>query len=323
MRKLTLIVLAFSLASCGTLDIESSARNSRGASADGGIPETAQALVFPEIEVIVVERPVFVPESESAQASPPSGQQAVRESNRAGIVQPSEYSRAAMVYDYSRDWVYEVYTQPLRVSDISLEPGERAVEAPFISDSERWIIGAGISYENGIAVQHIYVKPAAPSLEASLIINTDRRSYHIILRSYRDIYMPIVRWRYPPAVPSNFMRPQDAAPAPEPGGRQGEQAFSGADPRFLSFNYRIAYSLFRKPPWMPELVFDDGAKTYIAFPRQALQRQLPAVFENRSGILNFRVIENVIVIDKLIESITVKLDGAEITITKKRGANAR
>jgi hypothetical protein len=68
-----------------------------------------------------------------------------------------------MVYDYQPDQVYEVYTQPLRASDICLEPGEKATEAPFISDSERWMLGAGVSQENNRPVQHNYVKPAPVS----------------------------------------------------------------------------------------------------------------------------------------------------------------
>ena len=39
-----------------------------------------------------------------------------------------------MVYDYDRDWVYEIYTQPLRATDICLEPGEQLTEAPFNND---------------------------------------------------------------------------------------------------------------------------------------------------------------------------------------------
>jgi len=311
-----LIFILFSAAifcaACTTIDIEKAARDSR---AGAGIPEAVVAEIFPNtvVEVVVVEKPVFVPESEGPPPAPASGQQAVRESNREGIASPSGFSHAAVVYDYGRDWVYEVYAQPLRVTDISLEPGERAVELPFISDSERWIIGAGASYENGAPVQHIYVKPAEAGLEASLIINTDRRVYYIVLRSYRDVYMPIVRWRYLQAAPSNYL------PSPLSSIPGSDNPSPGVDPRYLSFNYRITYGWFRKPSWLPELVFDDGAKTYITFPKTVLQRQLPAVFENRSDVLNFRVVENMIVIDKLVESITIKIDRIEITVAKKRG----
>jgi type IV secretion system protein VirB9 len=256
---------------------------------------------------------VFVPESDPPARPPAAGPQAVKEALSSGVKKPSDYSHAAMVYDYDRDFVYEVYAQPLRVCDIVLEPGERAVEAPFVSDSERWILGAGVSYENGTAVQHIYVKPAASGQEASLIINTDRRVYYVILRSYKDAHMPIIRWRYFSGLPANYHSPQPKTNSDD----------AGADPRFISFNYRITYGLFKKPAWLPTLVFDDGSKTYVTFPELVLQRELPSVFENRSGVLNYRVSGNVIIIDKLIENITVKIERNEITIAKKRGADVR
>jgi type IV secretion system protein VirB9 len=317
MKILLALLLALSAlaSSCATVDIGRRVRGS-GISTDGAVrPENAPFLLdLPsEREYVEVERPVYVPESEAPRRPPATGAQAVRESNSAGIALPSEYSHAAMVYDYSGDWVYEVYTQPLRATDVRLEPGERAVEPPFISDSDRWMLGAGVSFHGGIAVQHIYVKPTGVSLDASLIINTDRRVYHIILRSFRDVYMPMVRWRYPSTgMPSSYVTP--------PGGTASDpDSLAGIDPRFLSFNYRMSYGLFRKPAWLPELAFDDGQKTYIVFSESVLQRELPAIFENRRDVVNYRVVGRLIVIDKLVESITVRIERLQITIQKKRG----
>jgi type IV secretion system protein VirB9 len=314
MRKIILLSLCLAAVSCATtIDVENRVKDSgagglqrgEGGQETGGFPPPAGVEIF--------ERPVFVPAAEAPPARPPAGEQAVRASNAAGIVRPEAYSHAAMVYDYHPDLVYEVYAQPLRVCDVSLQPGERAVEPPFVSDSERWILGAGISYDNGTPVQHIYVKPVSHGLEASLIINTDMRVYHIILRSFRETHMPIVRWRYLQGLPRNYAAPPRAeAASGEPG------APAGIDPRFLSFNYRIRYGIFSRPSWLPELVFDDGGKTYVTFPDLVLQRELPAIFENRNDVLNYRVMGNVVIIDKLIENITVRIGRTEITITKKR-----
>jgi type IV secretion system protein VirB9 len=179
-----------------------------GASSSNDAAYEAASQVVVEPEVIVLEKPVFVPQAEAPPRTPAAGQAAVRESNGAGILRPQDYSHAAVVYEYNADLVYEVYAQPLRVSDICLEPGEMAVEAPFVSDSERWVLGGGVSYENNMAVQHIYVKPASSGLSASLIINTSRRVYRIILRSYADVHMPVVRWRYSALMPQNFLPPR-------------------------------------------------------------------------------------------------------------------
>jgi type IV secretion system protein VirB9 len=325
----SIFLAAAFLSSCTTVHMDRKANefsSSLGAAGNPGIPVAVEYLDAPaEIVIVEIERPVYIPEGGPAPAAAPaaSGQQAVRNSNAQGIIPPSEYSYAAMVYDYNADWVYEVYTQPLRVTDIRLEPGERAVETPFISDSERWIIGAGVSYEGGAAVQHIYVKPTAASLEASLIINTDRRVYHVILKSYSSVYMPMVRWKYLPAgLPNSYVSPSGGtAPAPGAGAAADVPApgFDQFDPRFVSFNYSITYGWLRKPSWLPELVYDDGRKTYIVFPRSVLQAEFPAVFDDRNNVVNYRVSENIVIIDRLIEKLTARLNGLEIVIQKKRG----
>jgi type IV secretion system protein VirB9 len=302
---------AAAVVSCTTVDVEKQVRPAAAGRMPGsGEPRVAYLDPGPT-EVVYVEKPVYVPEAAPA-AAPVAGRAAVAESNARGILDPQDYSRAAMIYDYDRDFVYEVYTQPLRATDICLEPGEQVTEAPFVSDSERWLLGAGLSRENGIDVQHIYVKPKLHGIDATLIVNTDRRVYHLIVRSYKDIHMPVVRWRYP-----GREMPRSYAGLPESGG----EAVAGPDPRYLSFNYRITYSWnwFKKPRWLPNLVYDDGKKTYVTFPLDISRGELPAVFENRADIVNYRAAGNVIIIDKRIEKITVKLGGSEIVIEKKKG----
>jgi type IV secretion system protein VirB9 len=306
--------------SCATVDVEDRVQGASSGSPSGRDPAVRVVPVeIPPGPPLIREKPVYVPAADAPEAAPkPSGREAVAASNQAGIVQPSEYSRAAMVYDYHPDWVYELYTRPLRASDICLQPGEKAVEAPFISDSERWLLGAGVSMQGGVQVQHIYVKPTEASLEASLIINTDRRVYHLILRSFKDVHMPLVRWRYfSTGMPDHYASSPAAAPAASSSGAENPAAL--IDPRLLSFNYRMIYTLFGKPSWLPELVYDDGKKTYISFPQDVLQKQLPAVFEKRGNIVNYRVAGNLIIIDRLVEELTVKLEETEISIEKKKG----
>jgi type IV secretion system protein VirB9 len=125
----------------------------------------------------------------------------------------------------------------------------------------------------------------------------------------------MVRWRYPATgMPNTYIgSPEDAGnetPGTEP---------VTLDPRFMSFNYRVTYGFFRKPKWLPDLVYDDGKKTYIVFPEDVLRGELPALFENRNDIINYRVVGNLLIIDKLILKITVKLENNQVLVEKKRG----
>ena len=308
MKIIKQLLLLCLFASCKTIDVEKTVRAGTETDLDPAAAVASSVIIEPEI--VVVEMPVFVPQAETVRATG-AGQPSVRASNSDGILQPKDYSHAAIIYEYNADLVYEVFCQPLRVTDVCLEPNETMIEAPFVADSERWVLGGGVSLENGQNIQHIYIKPASSGLSATLIINTNRRVYRLILRSYGDVHMPLVRWRYSPSLPRNFTLSPMYKDQPSEAAR--------LDPQFMSFNYRITYGLFKKPYWLPELVFDDGSKTYIRFPAQVLQRELPAVFEGRRYVINYRVLGNLIIIDKLIEDITVKIESTEITIKKKRG----
>jgi type IV secretion system protein VirB9 len=113
-------------------------------------------------------------------------------------------------------------------------------------------------------------------------------------------------------VPNNFIKPVDVA------GISAETLGITLDPRFLSFNYRVTHQIFRKPQWFPDLVFDDGRQTYIVFPKGVLQAQYPAVFDNRNNVINYRVFEHIMILDKLIEKTTLRLDSHQVVIEKKR-----
>jgi type IV secretion system protein VirB9 len=313
------VCAAMCAVSCASVDVDKTVKTSRSA---GKTAASENIIVAVPIETeqrepVVIEKPIYIPWEQSAPASA-QGRAAVIQANKEGVAQPREYSNAAMIYDFNSDFVYEVYCQPFRVSDLALQPGERTVETPFISDSERWMLGAGVSQEAGADIQHIYVKPTVNGLSASLIINTNARVYHIILRSYADVHMPMVRWRYhDTAMPNTYLPP----PAPASGAPGAEEDAALVDARFLSFKYRIRYGLFKKPSWLPTLVYDDGKKTYITFPETVLQAELPAVYENRADVVNYRVAGNIMIIDKLIRRLTVKLGSYAVTVEKKRGSS--
>ena len=332
MKKLNflfLMPLMFFVSCATSINMERVARLATGVGRQED--PASSVLVVPidtEPEPIIVERPIYIPQASQVQPAQ-RGREAVSTALSQGVLQPQDYSNAAMLYDYDRDFVYEVYCRPFRVSDITLQPNENVIDVPFISDSERWMLGAGVSYENGIPIQHIYVKPTVSNLEATLIINTDLRVYHLILRSFPNVHMPIVRWRYHHRdMPQNFthnlvnvgMRmPGAPASVSRTASSQEDDYSLFADPRFLSFNYRVTWGLFRKPRWAPTLVYDDGKKTYITFPNVVLQTEFPAVYENRADIINYRVFQNIMVIDKLVENITIRLGDRIVTVQKLRG----
>jgi type IV secretion system protein VirB9 len=265
-----------------------------------------------EQTVVYVDRPVYSPAEPPPEQPALQGDQAVRESNNRSLQTPQEFSNGIMYYTYDESFEYEIHTQPYRTTDITLEPGEQVLEIPYLSEQKVWEVGAGVSRQNGQDVQHFFVKPSIVRLTTSMIVITDRRVYHLLLKSFSDRYMVMVKWRYPRQMPyvikTDAMRDRL---------NQVQTDVITVDPALLSFDYRMSYSLFRKPLWLPQRVYDDGSKTYIQLDERMLHAESPVLFNHRNERVNYRVSKNLIIIDELIEKVTLRRGKERVTIVKK------
>src|SRR6516165_9089058 len=127
---------------------------------------------------------------------PRDPRQRVDQANAAARIQPSRsgYINAVQVFPFADGALYQVYAAPRQVTDIALQEGEQLVGSGPVAagDTVRWIIG---DTESGAAVAkkvHILVKPTRPEIITNLVINTDRRTYHLELRSTERTYMASV-----------------------------------------------------------------------------------------------------------------------------------
>lgn len=266
-----------------------------------------------EKTVIYVEKPVYYPIEKYEQAeNQPSGKDAVIKSTNTAIQVPQKFSGGTMFYDFDESFVYEIYCQPYRITDLALEPGEMVLENPFISESQVWEMGAGVSRKNGQDVQHFYLKPDISGLTTSMIIITDRRVYHLLLKSFKDCYMAMVEFEYPNSMPYTVKTEAMIERM-----NSKTNAISGIDPKFLSFDYKMYYSVFKKPLWLPKRIYDDGRRTYIQMDETVLHTQSPVLFNHKNERLNYRVDKNLIIIDELIEKVTLRRGKEKVTIKKK------
>jgi P-type conjugative transfer protein TrbG len=218
----------------------------------------------------------------------------------------SDYFNAIVQYAYEPGTLYQVYAQPMRITDIALEPGEKILGAPASGDVVRWLLALGKSMEGGVEQWHVYLKPTRPELETNLAINTDRRSYLLELHSYADTYMAAIVWHYPE---DELARLQ--AQASEMAGQQKNAAPVVAIDA-LNFGYTIQV-VKGDPAWTPVQVFDDGRRTFVRFPSAMVLREAPALFvlrDSETELVNYRVKNDTYVIDRLI-------DAAELRVGQK------
>ena len=83
----------------------------------------------------------------------------------------------------------------LQVCDVELQPGEQ-VNSIHLGDTARWTVEPAITGSGPAEVQHLIIKPMDVGLETSLIVTTNRRTYHLRLRSHRTEFMPRVAFSY-------------------------------------------------------------------------------------------------------------------------------
>ncbi|RZI38929.1 P-type conjugative transfer protein TrbG, partial [Herbaspirillum sp. HC18] len=100
------------------------------------------------------------------------------------------------VYPYTKGALYQLYAAVNQVTDIALEAGEKLVSVSA-GDTVRWVVGDTTSGEGKEGQVHILVKPIGIDLETNLFITTDRRTYHLEMRSSQSTYMASVSWTYP------------------------------------------------------------------------------------------------------------------------------
>jgi P-type conjugative transfer protein TrbG len=214
------------------------------------------------------------------------------------------YLNAVQVYPFVDGALYQVYAAPGQVTDIALQEGEQLVGSGPVAagDTVRWIIGDA---ESGAAASkriHILVKPTRPDVITNLVINTDRRTYHMELRSTPRTYMASVSWEYPQDQLIALRRQNALADAATP-------VETGLDVDSIRFRYAIEGD---NPPWRPLHAFDDGRRVYIEFPRGISQGELPPLFiigpdGKSSELVNYRVRGSHMVVDRLFAAAELRL----------------
>ena len=269
------------------------------------------------VEVVTILEPLPLPGQLKPVAANPRPPEPADPRNRVGVanaaarVQPVRdgFLNAIQQYPWTDGALYQVYTAPGQVTDIALQEGEQLVGPGPVAagDTVRWIIGDTVSGSGPTARVHILAKPTRPDLSTNLVINTDRRTYHLELHATPSTYMASVSWTYPQDALIALRRANVAAASTAP-------VASGVDVSALNFRYRIDGD---RAPWKPLRAFDDGRQVFIEFPTGISQGDMPPLFvtgaAGNAELVNYRVQGRYMVIDRLFAA-------AELRLGDKRSA---
>ena len=224
----------------------------------------------------------------------------IETANDAARVEPRKegYYNAVQVFPFSPGALYQIYAAPGQITDIALEPGEQLTGSGPVSagDTVRWIVGDTESGSGDTRRVHIMVKPTRPSIETNLVVNTDRRTYLIELRSREKPYMPSVAWFYPEDRTARAEAVPPTPVLPEPSQRRYRYTLEGDN-----------------PPWRPVGAYDDGRKVYVEFSQGIVQGEMPPLFvigpDGKPEIVNYRTYRNLLIVDRLFAAAELRLGG--------------
>jgi type IV secretion system protein TrbG len=263
----------------------------------------------PPVKIVEVPKPLPlpgqlkpVPEKTERPKDDKQPKERVAEANASAKVDPVKdgYINAIQVYPYTKGALYQLYAAPNQVTDIALEHGEKLVSVSA-GDTVRWVVGDTTSGEGKGAQVHILVKPIGPELETNLVIATDRRTYHLEMRSSEKTYMASVSWTYPADELIALKKQRAEADV------AGAVVDTGLNIEQIKFRYRIEGDA----PWKPLRVFDDGAKVYIQFPSGLAQSEAPPLFvigpDAKPALVNYRVRGATYIVDRLFAAAELRL----------------
>ena len=241
----------------------------------------------------------------SVAAEPADPKQRVGRANAEARVQPDRqaYRNAIQQYAWAEGALYQVYAAPGQVTDIVLQEGETLVGPGPVAagDTVRWIIGDTLSGSGASRRVHLLVKPTRSDISTNLVINTDRRTYHVELRATPATYMASVSWTYP----ADELIALRAAEAER---ERLAPVAAGLDLAALNFGYRISGD---KVGWKPVRVFDDGRQMFVEFAEGIKSDEMPPIFgvnpQGEAELVNYRVNGRYLIVDRLLDLAVLRL----------------
>jgi type IV secretory pathway VirB9-like protein len=271
-----------------------------------------------------------------------------------GAMVPQPGQDGAVQFRYG-ECLPQIVCAVLNVTDIELQPGETIADRGIqLGDTSGWLVDStkALIDDSNSQPQHVYVKPQAFGLETTLVVTTDRRTYHLELISHEKDFMHHVAFLYKDApltkpVPvSSPKAPVTTAQRDEAGELRVAQA-TASEPAPVKRTVLMmsegkgslhsepdksseddGYVIKGKAPWRPLRVYNDGAKTFIEMPRHL--QETPVLFLLRKGgllglghqkeIVNYRYHGRWFVVDAVVE-LAVLVTGVgsnkeQVTITR-------
>ena len=249
---------------------------------------SSKRILPPFLLAIALAAPLAAAEQTPAPARPAAEKAPPAESLlELGRVPPQAVSRKeppvvarpdARVFVYG-ERIPRIRCMPYRACTLLLAPDETVLHVA-LGDSERW----QLEDFSGSGAPALVLKPDSFNLSTNLVVHTDRRLYVVELLSPKPpkadprdsdaAYDALVEFSYPHTWSRTLATPPAAKAPPA-----AASAAPGSGPDDLHFAYDFKRPVWpsHRLGWTPDIVYDDGHRTFVHLPPKARHRDLPAV----------------------------------------------
>ena len=156
-----------------------------------------------------------------------------------------------------------------RVCMIRLEEGEEIIDEIQAGDKVRWDLFPAFSGPEGRQTNLIAVKPKYSGLITNIVVNTNRRTYMIILKSTKDKWIPEMSFIYP----ENAKKAWASFRSKKREAVYASTLSTGQRADRMDFEYTMSGD----GPWKPIRVYNNGAQTTIQFASADFHNGAPAL----------------------------------------------
>ncbi len=235
-------------------------------------------------------------------------------------VTPRQAENGRVIFPYGES-LPTIICAPLRLCDIALQPGE-TVKHVRLGDTVRWKTSPASSGPEIAPITHAIIKPLEANLETTLLITTDRRTYHLRLVSHAKNWMPQIAFEYSEDQDRAWGQYMIQQQQLEQKAQRETMPSIGMHIEDLNFKY----SLEGESQWRPVRVFDDGTHTYIDLPKESKFRDAPILLVKEGEedrLVNYRLHGERFIVDTLFdEAVLISGVGSnqqKITIKRAEG----
>ena len=210
--------------------------------------------------------------------------------------------KTSVVFNYSENSIYEVYSKPDYLTTLRLAPNEKVIFKAG-GDTELWMIEEAVGGKENRT--YIYIKPLEEDIKTNINIVTDKHSYFINIESKNGEYNPLVEWQYPNERKILMNEYED-----------NSEAIGTTD--LMKLNYRYFWN--KNSKLSPVQVFDNGKKTFIVL--KANLQEMPAFYvkglDNQLSLVNTKIEGRNVMINSVVKEIHMTLGKKTLKIYNRK-----